>query len=434
MNTIPIRASTLFLFSGLLLLLAPTILHAAAVHHDIAATLEPDSSVIKVSDAITFGDLAHSSLIFELHEALEVSSSDSNVLSLQAVQEASPTPLGGGGAAIYNRYLVKLKDSSKPFTLTYQGAILPAVDSDGEVVETTGVINNEGIFLARSSRWFPVFPKINFLTFRLAVTLPKGWKTISQGNVSRGGAAKPSEGSGDIDSVTFQWQEEHPQDDIYLIAARFHAYIQQNDKVQAQVLLREADEALAQKYLDATGQYIEMYSRLLGDYPYQKFALVENFWETGYGMPSFTLLGSKVLRFPFILYTSYPHEILHNWWGNSVYIDYDSGNWAEGLTAYLADHLMKEQRGQARLYRRGVLQKYTDHVKDGDDFPLSEFRSRHNADSAAIGYGKTAMLFHMLRLELGERVFVKSLRQLYKEQIYKITSFADIQRIFSENA
>jgi len=43
----------------------------------------------------------------------------------------------------------------------------------------------------------------------------------------------------------------------------------------------------------STGQYLEMYEKLIGPYPYSKFALIENFWETGYGMPSFTLPGSS---------------------------------------------------------------------------------------------------------------------------------------------
>ena len=34
-------------------------------------------------------------------------------------------------------------------------------------------------------------------------------------------------------------------------------------------------------------------------------------------MPSFTLMGSRIIRFPFILHSSYPHEILHNW-GNGL--------------------------------------------------------------------------------------------------------------------
>jgi hypothetical protein len=100
------------------------------------------------------------------------------------------------------------------------------------------------------------------------------------------------------------------------------------------VYLRKPDEALAAKYLEATARNLEMYRGLIGTYPYDKFALVENFWETGYGMPSFTLLGPQIIRFPFILTSSYPHEILHNWWGNSVFVDYASGNWCEGLTAY----------------------------------------------------------------------------------------------------
>jgi len=54
---------------------------------------------------------------------------------------------------------------------------------------------------------------------------------------------------------------------------------------------------LATRYLDATERYLALYEPMLGDYPFSKFALVENFWETGYGMPSFTLLGEQIIRF-----------------------------------------------------------------------------------------------------------------------------------------
>ena len=123
--------------------------------------------------------------------------------------------------------------------------------------------------------------------------------------------------------------------------------------------LRDDDPALAGRYLQATRRYLRLYESLLPAYPYPSFALVENFWETGYGMPGFTLLGPRIIRFPWILTSSYPHELLHNWWGNSVYVDFDGGNWCEGLTAYLADHLFAEQRGEAATYRRATLKKYT---------------------------------------------------------------------------
>jgi hypothetical protein len=200
------------------------------------------------------------------------------------------------------------------------------------------------------------------------------------------------------------------------------------------IFLRTPNAKLAKDYLDATAKYIRMYSTLIGPYPYQKFALVENFWETGYGMPSFTLLGPKIIRFPFILHSSYPHEILHNWWGNSVFVDYQTGNWSEGLTAYLADHLVQEQRGTAVTYRRTALQKYADYVTAAKDFPLAEFRARHSAVTQAIGYDKTLMFFHMLRLHLGDDVFTHGLQEFYRDNKSRRAAFADLRRAFESVA
>jgi hypothetical protein len=153
---------------------------------------------------------------------------------------------------------------------------------------------------------------------------------------------------------------------------------------------------------------------------------VENFWETGYGMPGFTLLGPRIIRFPWILTSSYPHEILHNWWGNSVYVDPAGGNWCEGLTAYMADHLFAEQRGEADVYRRATLKKFTDFVKSGEDVPLSAFRSRHSPASEAVGYGKSLMLFHMARRALGDEPFGRALSRVAEEHRFRRASFDDL--------
>ncbi|HEY9115032.1 MAG TPA: M20/M25/M40 family metallo-hydrolase, partial [Bacteroidales bacterium] len=200
-----------------------------------------------------------------------------------------------------------------------------------------------------------------------------------------------------------------------------------NNGIEAMAFLRTPDEGLANKYLEVTEQYMDMYQGMIGAYPYTKFALVENFWETGYGMPSFTLLGEKIIRFPFILHSSYPHELLHNWWGNGVYVDFNTGNWCEGLTAYGADHLIAEQRGQGEEYRRATLQKFTNVVNKGNDFPLDKFISRTDAASEAIGYGKSMMMWHMLRRQLGDEVFKKGLSLFYENYKFKVASFDDIR-------
>ena len=208
-----------------------------------------------------------------------------------------------------------------------------------------------------------------------------GWDAVSQGvRVLH---------NKDEQRTTVRWESPEPQEEIFLVAAKFVEYSKSAGDVSAMVFLRTPDQALAAQYLDATVRYLEMYGKLIGPYPYKKFALIENFYESGFGMPSFTLLGPKVIRLPFIINSSYPHEILHSWWGNSVFPDYEKGNWSEGLTAYLSDHLLKEQQGEGAEYRQTALQKYTDYVSEEKDFPLTAFRSRHSSSSEAIGYGKS---------------------------------------------
>ena len=251
--------------------------------------------------------------------------------------------------------------------------------------ETVGIVSKEGVYLSGNGFWYPhVGPGL--VEYEVEVAEPEGWHVVSAGN----GTSRDAQGAA-------RWESHGAIDEITLVGGPLLVYRDAAGAVETLVYLRQKDDALAGKYLQATAQYVEMYRGLIGPYPYGKFALVENFWETGYGMPSYTLLGPQVIRFPFILSSSYPHEILHNWWGNSVFVDYETGNWCEGLTAYMADHLIQEQRGKGEEYRRDTLQKYRSYVRDGRDFPLTEFRSRHSAATEAVGYGKTLMVFHMIR-------------------------------------
>ena len=150
--------------------------------------------------------------------------------------------------------------------------------------------------------------------------LPDGWHVISQGN----GTSRDERGHWPAGTPTGPWTRSTWS------AARSRSTARRRARSRPSSTCASPTTRWPRKYLDATAQYIEMYRELIGPYPYGKFALVENFWETGYGMPSFTLLGPRVIRFPFILASSYPHEILHNWWGNSVFVDYETGQLVRG--------------------------------------------------------------------------------------------------------
>jgi len=379
------------------------------VHHELRVELHPDQASIRARARITLPDTV-TVLVFLLHADLDITATPTGTIHTIDEVAGSRTPL--------RQHTLRFDTPRREIDLAWAGRLAGAMSQRrdgyaGGYAETTGMITADGVFLAGSSGWYPLLDS-PWIRFSLVVGLPPGWHAVSQGEALPGGG----------------WLETRPQDEIYLIAAPYHQYSRAGAVATAMVYLREPDAALADRYLEATGRYLALYQQLLGPYPYDKFALVENFWETGYGMPSFTLLGPRVIRLPFIIETSYPHEVLHNWWGNGVYVDYASGNWSEGLTAYLADHLLKEQQGQGADYRRDILQAYADHVSNNEDLALVDFRARHGRASQAAGYGRMLMLLHMLRQKLGDAVFIDGLRRFYADNLFRVASFGDLRRAF----
>lgn len=357
----------------------------SAVNHSLKVFLDPVTRAINVEDTISLPTpLRGSSVLFELNSNLSILENSGDLLQISNNSADSNTGLNatGGLAARTNTYSLSSDDNGQ-FRLVYGGSIYDIAEQTSQEYaqsfsETSGIIGEQGVYLNYGSAWFPILGD-SLVTFDLEVKFSDNastWKAVSQGDRDGDNA----------------WINRDPMEEIYLIAAHFTEYSVQSDDVEVLAYLRTPDSNLAAKYMDATEKYLNLYEPMLGEYPYSKFALVENFWETGYGMPSFTLLGEQIIRFPFILESSYPHEILHNWWGNGVYPDYDSGNWSEGLTAYLADHLFREINGVGHEYRKDMLARYKNYVTDGSDFALSSFTSRNSAATQAVGYGKTLML------------------------------------------
>ena len=397
---------------------APPTPTAAHVHHALQVRLEPASHRLSVVDELSVPDgkaqaAAGTRVVeFVLNAALEVDSSQPGVTEVPLAPAPDEPKL--------KRYRAVLPPGGR-LRVSYGGAFDFGLSEQKEEYtrgfrETEGVVSAQGVYLAGDGVWYPRLDR-DLVEFSLEAKATAGWHLIAPGS----GTSRDAAG-------VARWDSHGPVDEITLVGGPLRRFADSAGPVETLVYLREDDGALAAKYLQATAQYLEMYRGLIGPYPYGKFALVENFWETGYGMPSFTLLGSEVIRFPFILTSSYPHEILHNWWGNSVFVDPDGGNWSEGLTAYLADHLLQEQRGQGDAYRRDALQRYRSYVHQGGDFPLSEFRSRHSAATEAVGYGKTMMLVHMLRQRLGDEAFRRWAREFYREYRGRQASFADVRR------
>lgn len=287
----------------------------------------------------------------------------------------------------------------------------------------TATIMPRGTFLSAASSWHPL-PVGAQSYFRVTVTGPPGMVGVTAGRLV-------AQEVDDRESRTV-WQSQHPQTALALAAGPYQVSRDKLGDIQLLTFMSKENIDLATGYLASIREYLQLYQVLFGPYPYAKFAVVENFYPTGYGLPGWTLLGSSLIRLPFIRSISLPHEIAHSWWGNSVEVDYQSGNWCEGLATYVADYYLKELHDSAEAldYRRNIPRDYAALFESGVDLPLRNFRSRMTRRDQAVGYGKAAMVFHMLRQRIGDQAFWNGLRDVARQGRDQRYAWRDLQRHF----
>jgi len=290
-------------------------------------------------------------------------------------------------------------------------------------VSEANYIDSQNVFL--TGNWFPKPEEL--AEYALSVTLPKGFLAVSE--------ADAVDISKNEKTETFRFQFNHPVDGLTLAASRNYVLTRDNyEDISLEAYFFAEDAHLADDYLAYTKKYLVMYEKMLTGYPYRRFVIAENLFPTGYSMPTYTLLGRAVVRLPFITRTSLGHEILHQWFGNSVYIDSSRGNWAEGITSYLADHHYADLEGKGAAYRKQILVNYDAYVNGSNKMPVADFSYRRNNAESAIGYGKSAMVFHSLRKMLGEKKFFDDLRDFLTTNRFRKASWNDIRKSFEKNS
>jgi len=310
-----------------------------------------------------------------------------------------------------------LFESGSADTVTFRIAFTGRFDDPVENVqfsrekvgnEVTGSILEQGAYLGAAAIYYPQGAE-RMARFSLTADIPSGWEAIADGN--------PVSTETKRDRKFQRFENPFGADGYVFMAAPYVIRKTVVDDITVATYFFAEDTSLCDKYLMATTDYIRMYQEMIGPYPFKQFTVAENFFPTGYGMPGWTLLGQTVLRLPFIITSSLGHEVLHNWWGNSVYVDYERGNWCESAITYGADYRYKllASPEAARDYRKDILKEYLSYVNSGNDFPIRQFTSRSSAETRTIGYNKAMMVYHLIEREIGTGPFFDAWKQIYTE-------------------
>ena len=299
--------------------------------------------------------------------------------------------------------------------------------------ETSGHIGPEGVYLSGESQWYPDIEG-SFSTFRLMVAVPGNWTTVTQG--------RQEEQVRDGERVSTRWVVPERTEALTLVANQFVTVSRQwtrggGQPIELSTYFFPDHAELSDEYLDATERYLDAYIPILGEFPFARFSVVENFFASGLGMPSFTLLGSGSIQRHYVQPYALGHEIVHSWIGNSVFNRAGHGNWVEGLTTYLTNyywHELTHDDRQAFEQRRMMLEGYSVYVDPEQDYPVARFYTKRDQRDNAIGYQKAAFVFHQLRREIGDDVFWSALKVFVGRYRNRPADWGNIETVFSQES
>ncbi|PWC51876.1 peptidase M1 [Azospirillum sp. TSA6c] len=375
---------------------------AAPLHHDIDLTLDPATGRMEAVDRLTLPAGAQS---LRLDPALAV----------QEVRAGDrPVPVDRRG----DRLRLVVPEGAEVVTIRYGGRL------PGFAAGTGLALDGEGAFLPGLGGWLPdpASAADEPPSWRLSVRVPAPYVAVATGRLVEEGNE-----AGGYRAV---FAEDRSVEEPSVFAGAWTVEERLAGPLRLRLYRHPEQAGLADGYLGLSEQAIAAGAARIGAYPFDGFSIVSVPPPVGLGFPCLTAIGRAVLPLPFIRSQSLTHEIMHNWWGNGVRVG-EGGNWAEGLTTYMADYAAAQARGDdaARAMRLDWLRDYAALPAERDR-PLTGFLSKTHDASQIVGYGKAAMLFHMLEAEIGRDAFDAGIRKFWSGFAFRNAGWSDLRRSF----
>jgi len=380
------------------------------LHHAIDLTLEPTSGQLVITDQIDVS--GHGQLAIKPASGLSIDeiSIDGEAMVLESDGGVTWIPLPS--------------DGSHQVEIAYGGALEPDQTRGG----LSPMITADGTFLPYGIGWLANGgAEDDRVTYVVSLDVPTPYKAVATGAL-----IEEKEADGRY-RATFEATT--PTEPPSVFAGDYVIQERQHGGLSLRTYFPTDRQDLAPTYLEQVGSYIDFFSEQIGTYPYDGFSVIASPLPVGLGFPGLTYVSSQILHMPFMQTRSLAHEIAHNWWANGVFVDYSEGNWAEGLTTFMADYGLAEAGDAEAAWqmRLGWLRDFAA-LPDERDQPINSFRSKgHDADQV-IGYNKVAMVLHMLRQELGEETFRAGIKSFWETQKFKTAGWSDLQASFEAAA
>lgn len=266
----------------------------------------------------------------------------------------------------------------------------------------------------RARTWFPCIDHpSDKATVEIAVVAPERYEIVANGRLVEVRSLLDGR-------KATRWSESQPIPTYCMVFGAAEFSVTQNGivaGVPSSFYAYPQDREAAARKFARSGLALQFFSERIGPYPYEKLAHVQSSTRIG-GMENASAIFYNEAAFQVepVRENPVPHEIAHQWFGNSISLkDWDHLWISEGFATYFSslfyEHLegpetLKRQMEQAAQSVRAYHGKRPAAIVDPE---LTDLPGKLNP----FNYQKGAWVLHMLRKILGDDVFFGGIRRYY---------------------
>ncbi|PYT55783.1 MAG: hypothetical protein DMG43_02055 [Acidobacteria bacterium] len=404
-----------------------------AEHYDVSATLDPIGQSLSASAKVEFKAAdASSSVRVELHPNLvikEVKAADGKQLSFErdnqnplfvTVQLHSPVASGG----------------HVTLTFTYAGILANEENSPIPGVRAA-VISKEGAYLLLPARWFPLtnFPSNRYTaTFRLNVP-----DTFAVAGTGKAAAPTPMAAKNAVEGgrllYTFECKNAAPHGTF--VAGNLQLNPKQAEGVNVEVYAPRTASGNAADFAASVARAAVMFSDMFGPMPDPTFKVIQLPDGTlrDYAAPGVLLLSQRIWD-PKASDRTIARLVASQWWGVQVLPATPADVWiSDGLARY-SEALYAEQNAGKEAGLRAVDEFAVGALMYEDAAPVAQAArlAPYSPDYRSVVMNKGAMIFHMLRAQMGDVAFKSALHDFYFQFAEKSARIEDFENIAERRA
>jgi tetratricopeptide (TPR) repeat protein len=299
------------------------------------------------------------------------------------------------------------------------------------------LINKDGAYLLLPARWFPLtnFPSNRYTaTFRLNVP-----DTFAVAGTGKASAPSPMPGKNAVEGgrllYTFECKGLAPYGTF--VVGNLQLNPKQAEGISVAVYAPRAASANAQNFAESVARSAIVFSDMFGPIPDPSFTLIQIPDGTlrDFAAPGVLLLSQHAWD-PKASDRTIARLVASQWWGVQVLPATPGDVWiSDGLARY-SEALYAEQNAGKEAGLRAVDEFAVGALMYEDAAPIAQAARLvpYSPDYRSVVMNKGAMLFHMLRAQMGDVAFKSALHDFYFQFAERTARIEDFEKIAERHA